>query len=59
MCGWALRSEGTPWVAQRVWAMPMWAESWRASASAASSATRPQERRRVSSPASTARPAES
>ncbi len=22
-CGWALRSEGTPWVAQRVWAMPV------------------------------------
>ena len=22
-CGWALRSLGTPWVAQRVWAMPV------------------------------------
>ncbi len=22
MCGWALRSAGMPWVAQRVWAMP-------------------------------------
>ena len=21
-CGWALRSEGSPWVAQRVWARP-------------------------------------
>ena len=21
-CGWALRSHGAPWVAQRVWAMP-------------------------------------
>ena len=24
MCGCALRSLGTPWVAQRVWAMPRW-----------------------------------
>jgi hypothetical protein len=46
MCGWALRSEGTPWVAQRVWAMPMLADSWVASAWAASSATRPTARRR-------------
>lgn len=22
-CGWALTSEGAPWVAQRVWAMPV------------------------------------
>ena len=22
MCGWALRSVGAPWVAQRVWPMP-------------------------------------
>ena len=25
VCGWALTSVGAPWVAQRVWAMPMWA----------------------------------
>ncbi len=23
MCGWAFRSDGAPWVAQRVWAMPV------------------------------------
>jgi hypothetical protein len=23
-CGWALRSSGLPWVAQRVWPMPQW-----------------------------------
>jgi hypothetical protein len=36
-CGWALDSEGRPWVAQRVWPMPQWpvsgaAPSWSASA---------------------------
>ncbi len=43
-CGWALRSLGTPWVAQRVWAMPV---TDRVLAEAASSsATRPTERTR-------------
>jgi hypothetical protein len=26
VCGWALRVLGAPWVAQRVWAMPVTAE---------------------------------
>lgn len=54
-------SEGTPWVAQRVWAMPMLVRPV-ASAWAVSSATRPTARRRMTSGLPsvlrTARPAE-
>ena len=61
MCGWALRSLGTPWVAQRVWAMP--SPPWVGSASSASSSLRtlPTVRRRFNLPLplSTATPAES
>ncbi len=57
-CGWALRSLGTPWVAQRVWAMPVTALV--AAEAASSSATRPTERMRsMPAPAMTASPAES
>ncbi len=64
MCGWALRSEGTPCVAQRVWAMPMSAARLTESAWAASSATLPTARNLESCgcappPFSTASPAES
>ena len=56
--GWAFRSLGAPWVAQRVWAMPVTLES--AADRDYSSATRPTERTRsMPLPAMAARPAES
>ena len=58
-CGWALFSEGTPWVAQRVCAMPRFPDKPCSSASLASSATLPVLRSRLSVPFTTATPAES
>ena len=63
-CGWALRSVGRPWVAHRVWPMPVLppSDSWSASASAPSRlARRPARRRTVSPPrpSSSATPEES
>jgi hypothetical protein len=64
VCGCAFFSEGTPWVAQRVCAMPTSPASPCAAASFSSSATRPVERMRFSAawpglPSITATPAES
>src|SRR3954468_20788137 len=63
-CGWAFLSEGTPWVAQRVCAMPI--SPAKPPARRSSSVTRPAERRRssvprapLSPPWTTATPAES
>src|SRR5690606_15007587 len=58
-CGWALRSQGAPWVAQRVWAIPRRPGSGWSARACSSSATLPERRqrsRRPSSP-STATPA--
>ena len=49
-CGWALFTTGAPWVAQRVWAMPVPPCSRSASTLAASSATRAVLRARRSTP---------
>ena len=59
--GWALRSEGAPWVAQRVWAMPQVPGSGDFSAASASWDTRPLRlsRRMAPSGPTTAMPAES
>src|SRR5467141_35043 len=65
-CGWAFFSDGTPWVAQRVCAIPMSPARPCEPASFASSATRPVERTRrnvardpAAVPSRTATPAES
>ena len=58
--GWALRSTGGPWVAQRVWPMPTLAPAGASPTAAASSASFPERRRRHTSPsACRATPAES
>ena len=60
MWGWAFFSLGTPWVAQRVWAMPMFDFIGSASSADWSSATLPMRRWRWRWPlVRTARPAES
>ena len=60
-CGWALRSAGTPWVAQRVCAIPRLPISGCAAKLASNTATLPTERVRTNSPwvLITATPAES
>src|SRR5690348_5216570 len=58
-CGCALVSVGRPWVAQRVWAMPMVPCTCCSSTSRPNWDTRPVERTRCSFPFTTARPAES
>src|ERR1700723_1492000 len=60
-CGWALRSLGTPWVAQRVWAMPTLPRVGCCSMASSRARTLPTARKRVRppEPLSTARPAES
>ncbi len=46
-CGWALRSHGAPWVAQRVWAMPVLASAARRGLGGQFGDTRPTARRRL------------
>ncbi len=41
LCGWALRSDGAPWVAQRVCPIPQWEESFAAASFSSSIAIRP------------------
>ncbi len=59
-CGWALRSVGAPWVAQRVWPMPTAPPGMpSASSAASSSASLPARFTTPSPPSITATPAES
>ena len=52
-CGWALRSEGWPWVAQRVWPMPAWPRIGSCTRRSDSAISLPTARRRPSWPSCT------